>query len=418
MKRFLSLVLALVMVCVCTTALADIKVSNVKVEIDAALKAYAAEYSKTAGFNVTVESVGGGADYSGSLKAALQAGNMPDIFVIEGLGGYNVWKDYILDVSDTEFAKNTSVGFMVDGKCYGFPVAIEGFGLAYNKDLLAKAEIDPATLTTYSALKAAFEKLDGMKAELGIDAVVSIATSVSGGMTWVTGNQNFSTYLSCGLPYGDMTVIDMMREGKVDTERLTEYATYVDLLFNYADQEILVNGNYDQNVNAFATGKTVFCHQGNWIDPNLAAFENCPPMGFIGEPFTDKQEISGLMVAAPSWYVVNAQSPNKDEAVKFLEDMVATEAGQDYMVNKAGMVPAFANVALEPSGDLSVDVMKASAKGDIYSWGFGYMPDNFGMQNLGPIFELLAQDAIDVPAFVEMVTAEFANIPALLAAAQ
>ena len=132
MKRFLSLVLALVMVCVCTTALADIKVSNVKVEIDAALKAYAAEYSKTAGFNVTVESVGGGADYSGSLKAALQAGNMPDIFVIEGLGGYNVWKDYILDVSDTEFAKNTSVGFMVDGKCYGFPVAIEGFGLAYN----------------------------------------------------------------------------------------------------------------------------------------------------------------------------------------------------------------------------------------------------------------------------------------------
>ena len=94
-------------------------------------------------------------------------------------------------------------------------------------------------------------------------------------------------------------------------ERMTEYATYVDLLFNYADYEILVNGNYDQNVNAFATGKTVFCHQGNWIDPNLAAFENCPPMGFIGEPYTDKQEITGLMVAAPSWYVVNSQSPTR-----------------------------------------------------------------------------------------------------------
>ena len=34
------------------------------------------------------------------------------------------------------------------------------------------------------------------------------------------------------------------------------------------------------------------------------------------------------------------------------------------------------------------------------------------------LFELLAQDAIDVPTFVEMVTAEFANITALLAAAQ
>ena len=422
MKKIVALVLALAMVLMATAALADIRVSNLKVEIDAALKEYAAEYSKTAGFNVEAYSVGGGADYSGSVKAELQAGNMPDIFVIEGLGGYNVWKDYIEDLSDTEFAKNTSVAFKVDGKTYGFPVAVEGFGLAYNKDLLAKAEIDPATLTTTSALKAAFEKLDGMKEELGIDAVVSIATSVAGGMTWVTGNQNFSAYLSCGLPYGDMTVIDQMREGKVDEARLKAYATFVDLLFTYADQNILLNGNYDDNVNAFATGKTVFCHQGNWIDPSLAAMKaegkEIPPMGFIGEVMFDDQEITGLMVSAPSWYVVNSQSPNKDEAIKFLEDMVATEAGQDYMVNKAGMVPAFSNVTLEPAGDLSKDVMKAAAAGDIYSWGFGYMPDGFGQNNLGPIFELLAQKAITVDEFVAMVKDQFTQIPALLESAQ
>ncbi|MBQ9212280.1 MAG: ABC transporter substrate-binding protein [Clostridia bacterium] len=422
MKKLVALVLALAMMLMATAALADIRVSNLKVEIDAALKEYAAEYSKTAGFNVEAYSVGGGADYSGSVKAELQAGNMPDIFVIEGLGGYNVWKDYIEDLSDTEFAKNTSVGFTVDGKTYGFPVAVEGFGLAYNKDLLAKAEIDPATLTTTSALKAAFEKLDGMKEELGIDAVVSMATSVAGGMTWVTGNQNFSAYLSCGLPYGDMTVIDQMREGKVDEARLTAYATFVDLLFTYSDQNILLNGNYDDNVNAFATGKTVFCHQGNWIDPSLAAMKESgmeiPAMGFIGEVMFDDQEITGLMVSAPSWYVVNSQSPNKAEAIKFLEDMVATEAGQDYMVNKAGMVPAFSNVTLEPSGDLSKDVMKAAGAGDIYSWGFGYMPDGFGQNNLGPIFELLAQKAISVDEFVAMVADQFTQIPALLESAQ
>ncbi|MBQ8074123.1 MAG: extracellular solute-binding protein [Clostridia bacterium] len=422
MKKLVALVLALTLALTATAAFADIRVSNLKVEIDAALKEYAAEYSKTAGFNVEAYSVGGGADYSGSVKAELQAGNMPDIFVIEGLGGYNVWKDYIADLSDTEFAKNTSVGFVVDGKTYGFPVAVEGFGLAYNKDLLEKAGIDPATLTTTSALRAAFEKLDGMKEELGIDAVVSMATSVAGGMTWVTGNQNFSAYLSCGLPYGDMTVIDQMREGKIDRERLTAYANFVDLLFTYSDQEILLNGNYDQNVNAFATGKTVFCHQGNWIDPSLAAMKEAgteiPAMGFIGEVMFDDQEITGLMVSAPSWYVVNSQSPNKDEAIKFLEDMVATEAGQDYMVNKAGMVPAFSNVTLEPAGDLSKDVMKAAAAGDIYSWGFGYMPDGFGQNNLGPIFELLAQKAITVDQFVDMVEAEFAQIPALLESAQ
>ena len=40
------------------------------------------------------------------------------------------------------------------------------------------------------------------------------------------------------------------------------------------------------------------------------------------------------------------------------------------------------------------------------------MPDGFGMNQLGPIFELLAQNAIDVPTFVDMASAEIAKIPA------
>ena len=412
MKKIISVVLALVLVlAISASATAELYFSNLKVEIDAALKEYAAAYDAKNGTTTRIETVGGGADYSGSVKAALQAGNMPDIFVIEGLGGYEVWKDYILDVSDQPFAKDTGVGFVVDGKTYGFPVAVEGFGLAYNADILAKAGIDPATLTTFSALKAAFETLDAKKADLGIDAVISIATSVAGGMTWVTGNQNFSAYLSAYLPYGDKTIIDKTLAGEVDKDRLTAYATFVKLLFDYADQDILLNGNYDSNVNAFATGKTAFCHQGNWIDPNLKNMNVTFNMGYVGELFTDEPTTS-LMVAAPSWYVVNSQGKNVEEALKFLNDMVFTPEGQDYMVNKAGMVPAFSSVTLQPSGQLSQAIMKANAAGNIYSWGFGFMPDGFGMNQLGPIFELLAQNAIDVPTFVDMASAEIAKIPA------
>lgn len=417
MKKTLSLILALAMlVCMGSSALADITVSNLKVEIDAALKEYASVYSETAGFNVKIESVGGGADYSGSLKAALQSGNMPDIFVIEGQGGYDIWADYILDVSDQPFAQDTGVAFTVDGKAYGFPVAVEGFGLAYNKDLLEKAGVDPAALTTRDALEEAFVKLDGMKEELGIDAVVAMATSVAGGMTWVTGNQCFSAYLSGYLPYGDRSIIDKTLAGEVDRDRLTDYAKFVNLLFDYADQDVCVNGNYDAQINMFATGKAVFCHQGNWIDPNLVTLEEQTGvklnLGFIGEVFLNEPTTS-LMISAPSWYCVNSQSANKEEALQFLNDMVTTEAGQDYMVNKAGMVPAFASVTIEPAGDLSRAVMKANAAGDAYSWGFGSLPDGFGMNNLGPIFELLAQDAIDVDTFVDMVAAEIATIPSL-----
>ena len=57
---------------------------QLKVEIKDALDGYAAQYSAaTPGVTVEVETLGGGADFGGALKAKAQAGDMPDIFQIE-----------------------------------------------------------------------------------------------------------------------------------------------------------------------------------------------------------------------------------------------------------------------------------------------------------------------------------------------
>jgi len=137
---------------------------QLKVEIKDALDAYAAKYSAAhPGTTVKVETLGGGGDYGGALKAKSQAGQMPDIFMIEGRGGYEIWKDYMADLSDQPWVSDTDLAFKVDGKVYGFPVAIEGYGLAYNADILAKAGIDPATLTTRAAYEKAFRILDSKK---------------------------------------------------------------------------------------------------------------------------------------------------------------------------------------------------------------------------------------------------------------
>ena len=61
-----------------------IRLVNNKVEIDAALKELAAKYQEETGVAVTIESLGGGVDTQATLKGYYQAGNMPDIFVIEG----------------------------------------------------------------------------------------------------------------------------------------------------------------------------------------------------------------------------------------------------------------------------------------------------------------------------------------------
>lgn len=388
-------------------AVTSITLTHNKVEIDEPLKAYAAEYAKKTGVTVDIQTVGGGADYGGNLKAQLQSGNFPDIFVIEGPSGYDLWKDKIADLNDQPWTADTDVAYKADGKVVGFPVAIEGYGLAYNKDLLAKAGIDPATLTSFDAYKAAFEKLDGMKADLGIDAVVAMAAGPE--MTWVTGLHNFNVYLAGGLGYTDSSVIDKLLGGEVDKDRLTQYAEYVNLLFQYADKKVLLTGNYDAQANLFATGKSVFIHQGNWLDPTLVTLGAAFDMAYAPHGFS-KTATDGIFVAAPSWYVVNKDSKGVNEAKAFLTSLATTEEGHKYMVEGAGMVPAFKSVKLSPKNPLSKSIMQWSAAGKTYAWQQYKLPDGFGMKTLGPIYEQLAAGKIDVAKFVELVSTEVAAI--------
>lgn len=412
MRKTISILLALVLCLASIPALAEISLSSNKVEIDGALKEYAALYEAETGTKVNIVTVGGGMDYSGTIKASLQAGAMPDIFVIEGPGAYAVWKDYILDLSDQPWVADTDVAYMVDGAVVGFPVAIEGYGLAYNADLLEKAGIDPATLTNVVALRDAFAALDAQKDTLGIDAVVSMAASVGTGMTWVTGLHNFNVYLTGYLDYADTSVIDAVLEGKLDAERFAKYAEYVKLLFDYSDHDVLLTGNYDSQVHAFATGKTVFFHQGNWTDPNLAS-ENITFTTAYGPHAFLETDTESIFVAPPSWYVINSQGNNIEEAKAFLTAMATTEAGHKYMVEGAGMVPAFKSVTLQPAGPLSNSIMAHSTEGKIFNWQQYKLPDGFGMNTLGPVYELLANGTLDVEAFCQMMEETIATIPGL-----
>ena len=377
-----------------------------KPEIDAQLKAYAAEWSKTSGVPITVKSVGGTSSITitQQLQADFSAGDMPDLFIIQGIEDYKQWQSIILDLSDQKWVSETSVPFKDGGKVYGFPVAIEGWGLAYNGDLLKKAGIDPKTLVDYGAYKAAFEKLDSMKSALGINAVVSMAASPE--MAWVVTDHNFNSLLSNGLPYGDLSVVNDLLARKVDESRLKQYADWVELLFKYADKAILTTGNYDAQVGAFATQKTVFLHQGNWVDPNMKSAGATFPMAFAPQG-SMATPTDGIFVAAPSYYVVNSKSKNVAGAEKFLNDMVYTPAGQDFIVNKAGMIPAFKNIDLQPSGQFSRSVQAWAKAGKIYSWDQYNFSSDFRTQILGPIYNQLATGQIDEQKFIDLMTAAF-----------
>jgi len=384
-------------------------ISN-KIEIDEALKGYAAVYERQSGVKVNIKSFGGETPYAPNIAAMFNSGTEPELFVIEGKAGRDdaVRSGRYIDLSNEPWARDTDVAYVDNGKIIGFPVAIEGWGLGYNKELLAKAGVDPKTMVNIAGMKAAFEKIDAQKAQLGIDAVVSMVAGP--GMTWVTGLHGMNAYLTLGLPYNNSTTyIDMLNNGQVDNERLTKFAEYYNLLFRYANRNTLLTGGYDQQLGDYAIGRTVFVHQGNWVDPTFKDLGITFEMGYVPHAYLD-ETTDGIFVGAPSWYLVNAKAQEIEEAKKFLIAMASTPEGHDYMVNKAGMVPAFKSCTLQPAGQFSKAVQEWASQGKIYAWQQNEMPDGFGMNTLGPVFAQMAQGQIDVAGFVRLFTQAVATI--------
>jgi len=383
---------------------AEITLVSNKIEIDEALKGYAAIFEKQTGIKVNVKSFGGETGYAPNIAAMFNSGTEPEIFVIEGKAGYEDARGAgrISDLSNEPWVKDTDVAYIdpMNGKVIGFPVAVEGWGLGYNKALLAKAGVDPMTMVNAAGIMAAFEKIESQKSALGIDAVVSMVAGP--GMTWVTGLHGFNAYLTLGLPYNNSAkYIDMLLKGQVDAPRLAKYADYYNLLFKYANRNTLLTGGYDQQIGDYAIGKTVFIHQGNWTDPTFKDLGITFEMGYVPHAFLD-ETTDGIFVGAPSWYLINAKSKNIEKAKKFLIAMASTPEGHDYMVNKAGMVPAFKSCMLKPAGQLSKAVQEWTSMGKIYAWQQNEMPDGFGMNTLGPIFHQMASGQIDPQGFVKL----------------
>ncbi|MEC9484833.1 MAG: ABC transporter substrate-binding protein [Candidatus Izemoplasma sp.] len=418
MKKLL-LVLATAILVVTLTACGGsddttLRIFQNKVEIDGPMKAYAADWSQRTGTATEIVSCGGSTcGYQTQLLAELQSADQPDIFVIEGMSGYNEYEEIIYEFTDDAWIDDTGLEFTVDGSVYGFPVSVEAWGMAYNADILDAAGINPADLTTLEAYETAFQTLESQKAELGIEAPVSMGAGT--GLAWVTGLHNFNGYLSAGLEYDDSSVIDDLNNGIAHRDRLEDLANWVELLFMYSTDSLLA-GDYTTQVADFAEGNTAFIHQGNWIDPNLLDAGIEFEVGVAPHAASDGENDS-IFIGAPSFYVINKNSDNIEEARQYLEDLAATEEGHQYMVEEANMVPAFNSVELVPSSPYSAAVVEWVQANKKYAWWQNDMPSNFGMGQIAPIYDLFAQyvtsdgdQGINKTEFVDQLEAEIESI--------
>lgn len=383
----------------------SIRLVNGKIEIDSQLKKLAEMYKEETGVTVEIESMGGGIDIQGTLKGYYQADNMPDIFVNGGSTDFGNWEGMLEDMSGEAWASDTDAAYVDEEYgTIGFPYTVEAVGLAYNADILEKAEIDPATLTSPGKIEEAFKTLDSKKADLGLDAVVGYCAEATN-LYWSTGNHLFANYIDGGLDRDDTTYIDMLNDGgKVDKDRLTDFAKFVGLLNQYSDPALLVSGTYDQQILNFASGKYAFVTQGSWIGATMTgddaeAYEAAGNFKVGMVPYAFEDGMDTILTNSPTWWSVF--SDGNAEAAKAFLQWCSEDKAQQVLVEEAGFISPYNSckyVANDPFAQTIVDYQTA---GKTSGWHWLGMKEGLAQNYTGQVFSDYAAGNLDTDKFVQ-----------------
>ena len=357
----------------------------------------AAKYKEETGKVVNIETIGGDTNASDELKKMYQADNMPDIFVIEANQAAN-WDGLLADLTGEAWTNDTDYE-LVDSKMgtIGFPYTVEATALAYNAEILEKAGVDPATLTSPAAWTAAVEKIDGMKDELGITAVFGWCAEPAN-LGWSSGTHVFAQYLDAGLAQDDTTYIDLLNDGgKIDEARMNNFAAFIGMMNKYSDPALLVDGTYDNQVAGFAAGKYAFVTQGNWINGAVIGSADYTgwKMGFA--PYAFEDGIDTIIAGPPSFWTVYSEG-KVDEAKAFLQ-WVSDDSAQDILVNKANLISPFNDCKYTAADPFAESIMSYMSAGKTSGWHTMLKKD--GLQNKTcQVFAEYAKGTMDQAQFV------------------
>ena len=239
---------------------------NFKPEADDAWQALAKEYTKETGVDVTVVTAASN-KYEETLMAEMSKSEAPTLFHVNGPVGLKNWKDYAMDLSDTDVYKNLNGDeyALKDGdEVKGIAMAVETYGIITNTKLLKEAGYTVDDIQSFDDLKKVAEDITARKDELGFAAFTSAGMDDSS--DW-----RFKTHLS-NLPI----YFEYQDENETSTDAikgtyLDNYKNIFDLYINNStcDPKELASKTGDDSEAEFINGEAVFFQNGSWEYGNV-----------------------------------------------------------------------------------------------------------------------------------------------------
>lgn len=169
---------------------------NFKPEADDAWQALAKEYTKETGVDVTVVTAASN-KYEETLMAEMSKSEAPTLFHVNGPVGLKNWKDYAMDLSDTDVYKNLNGDeyALKDGdEVKGIAMAVETYGIITNTKLLKEAGYTVDDIQSFDDLKKVAEDITARKDELGFAAFTSAGMDDSSDWRFKTHLSNLPIY--------------------------------------------------------------------------------------------------------------------------------------------------------------------------------------------------------------------------------
>jgi len=353
---------------VTASAKVNITFLNSKGEIQAQLEEIAALYSEIAK-DVTVEVIPCPVGQSPFEKVVSMyaSGNAPTIAMVDA-GDVKKFQDKALNLTGERWVQDAIPGSLdmatlEDGTVVGFPFAVEGYGLIYNKKVLDKAlgkSFDPSSIRTRKDLQALFEELKN----------AGVAPLVISPLDWSLGAHFFAIAYAAQSP--DPKQVDAflkdLRAGKVDLQQnsiVNGLLDTFDVMRAYnIDKDDPLSGTYDRGSYLLGTGEVAMWFMGNWAWPQLSELDPEGEYGFLPVPISDNPDDYGnsqIPVGATKFLILDREQSSEAEqqaAKDFLNWLVYDAKGQDMLVNKLSIIPAFKNITLEPKDPLAKSILQ------------------------------------------------------------
>ena len=369
-----------------------IDVFQFKVEAKDAIEKAAKEYEKThEGVTINIQTVGGGDDYGSALKAKFQSGEEPTIFNIGGPQDTVDWAEKLEDLTSADLTKqaldNTLGAVTKDGKVYGFPLALEGYGFIYNKDIFTKAGLDVTKIKTFAELEAAVKTLDSKKKDLGIDSVFTLP----GKETWVTGLHTSNLAFANEFKNGT----EAFNAKEISFKYADQLKKILDIQVNYGLKPDGTNGSINgvdystQVEKQFSLGKCAMIQQGNWVYGSVSGIDAklAENIGILPIPVDGIKE-DCIPVGVPMYWGVNKTKTDaeKKAAKDFLNWLYTSDYGKKSIIADFKFVPAYKGYesdSLQPADPLAKQLAKYSSEGKTMPWVFMGYPTGWGQEKLG-----------------------------------